>query len=208
MRDAPRPPPNGILDGSTWESYLFKPHEEEDINPNTGSIYPWTGHLPDHGAIIVNYPVKLNVQDMSWRQYISDLLHGRYNPSDTKCLERFHKGFPTAKGSKLSLMDYLIDVVQHGKDWGLFIPPLHTLEVNNPLGFYVDHVPGTHRARIPVIQSELAKALHDPKTGLIDHEVYGTVVWQGRDGYIMFSQLAALAGHPRLSTITRKPGLQ
>jgi len=208
MRDAPRPPPNGILDGSTWESYLFKPHEEKDINPNTGSIYPWTGHSPDHGGIIVNYPVKMNVQDLSWRRYISDLLHGRYTPGDTKCLERFHKGFPTAKGSKLSLMDYLIDVVQHGKDWGLFIPPLHTLEVNKPLGFYVDHVPATHQARIPVIRSELAKALRDPKTGLIDHEVYGTVVRQGRDGYVMFSQLAALAGHPRLSTITRKPGLQ
>jgi len=100
----------------------------------TGSIYPWTGHSPDHGGIIANYLVKLNVQDMSWRRYVSDLLHGRYSPSDTTYC--FHKGFPTAKGSKLSLMDYLIDVVQHGKDWGLFIPQLHTLEVNNPLGFY------------------------------------------------------------------------
>jgi len=59
-----------------------------------------------------------------------------------------------------------------------------------------------------VIRSELANALRDPKAGLLDHEVYGTVVRQGRDGYVMFSQLAALAGHPGLSTITRRPGLQ
>jgi len=151
MRDAPHPPPNGYLDGSTWEYCIFKTHEDKDINLATGIIYPWTGHSPDLGKVIVNYPVRLNMQDMSWRGYLSDLLHGRYNPSDQKSIECFHKGFPMAKGSKLSMMDYLLKVVQHGKDWGLFIPPLHTIEVNNPLRFYLEHIRKTHQAQIPVI---------------------------------------------------------
>jgi len=103
---------------------------------------------------------------MSRYWYVSDLLHGQYNPSDSESLECFHKGFPMVKGSKLSLMDYL---VQHGKDWGLFIPPLHTID-----RFYFNRVPITHQAWIPMIQSELAKALQDPKTGLLDHEM---AVW-------------------------------
>jgi len=143
MSNNPHPPPNGTLNGSTWQYYTFKIREQKEINLATGIIYPWTRHSPDHGQVIVNYPVQLNAQDMSKHCYMSNLLHGRYNPSDSKSLDRFHKGFPTVKNLKLSLMDYLLEVVQHGKDWGLFIPPLHTIEVNNPLGFYYNEVPVT-----------------------------------------------------------------
>jgi hypothetical protein len=102
----------------------------------TGQIPVWYASHPDHG-IVCNFPVPLDVRDMDQEQFLTAFQHCMVF-SSVKDQKHLLQTFPHYDPLLMSLAVINGKVVRHFMQFGLFMPPLHTLQDELDVGVWFD----------------------------------------------------------------------
>ena len=96
---------------------------------------------------------------------------------------------------------YLVEVQEFFTHYGLYVPPLHTLRSDKPLGswYYRNDFPPQLRQTCLDVSALLRRCFRDKYTGLTKLPEHEQIVNHGTCGYDIYSSLAALENHPSLN---------
>lgn len=186
--------------GLTWNYFCVDPNDEADlqIDPATASIRPWTAIRPDYG-IITNHPVRIDVHYMDHALFLAtftqhfDSIRNKY----------FIAGFPifAAENTIRDFTAWHGRLVSHCMQYGVYLPPLHTLRYDQPLGIWFPELPPWTRRDVQnVFPNMLATSLRSKTVGLLAHKDFASLLHHGDNGYRILYNLAVCAGHPLLQT--------
>jgi hypothetical protein len=102
-------------------------------------------------------------------------------------------------GSTTQFFDYHGRVVQYAQSWGIFVPPLHTLRDDDPLGIWFTDLPiHVQHACMNQHHSVLGTCLKSSSTNLMLDPLFSSILTSYSDGYGMLLALATVCGHPLL----------
>jgi hypothetical protein len=188
--------------GATWTQFRVDSHTVDlAIDDRTGTIAPWTASRPDYGVIMC-HALPLNLRQHDKAVFLSAF--GR-RAFDSNVIKEFLRNFPvfspTGTGDpQYLLLAYFTRVVSYCSNFGVYLPPSHTLSSGDILGRWFPELP---RNVMFLVQNSfagfLAQAFQSKHTGLMSHEsIKDVLMSQDDDGYLMYYQMHVLASHPRL----------
>jgi hypothetical protein len=186
--------------GATWTQFrVDNTSVDMAINQYSGTISPWIATRPDYNTIIC-HALPLNLRQHDKAVFLSAF--GR-SPFDSNAIKEFLRNFPVfpATGDpQYLLLPYFTRVVSYCTNFGVYVPPSHTLSSGDILGRWFIELP---RGVQFLVQNSfagfLAQAFQNKHTGLLSHpSVRAVLQSQDDDGYLMYYQMHVLANHPLL----------
>ena len=185
--------------GMSWQSYFVDPNESDlQIDPATNSIRPWTAVRPDFG-LTVNHPVRIDVHYMDHELFLATYQRHFNNT----CHKYFISGFPVfaAEDNDGDFAAWHGRLVSHCMEFHVYLPPLHTLRDNLPLGVWFEELPAwTQQDAQSCFPALLSTCLKSKAAGLTAHKSFLPLLHHGDNGYRMLYNLAVCTGHPLLQT--------
>lgn len=186
--------------GTTWHYYQCDVHDPLDmvVDATSSTIVPWFAPRPNHGMLL-HYPVRTSIIHLDKDLFLANMSNRGF---DTKNQKHFQQNFPSFTAD--SLLDFPAwwnRVVQHTQNYGGFIPPLHTLRHNCPLGLWFDLLPLHIQAEVQTTFADLlASCLKSKSSGLTgSHAFLARLIRDNSNGYWILYALAHHAGaHPLL----------
>lgn len=201
-----------VLCGPDWRQHQtsFKASVMEGTmtNPSTGRIFPWIADRPSYGTV-VNHPVAIDILYHDREMFLSCFRHSGSRPSQpqlqTKKFALFERRFPS-RGEGEHLLHFLNRVVEHGATHGCYVPPVHTLSVNEELGAWYSKLEHWTQHECDVsVRSTLLTCLRSKYTNLVSDPIIKSLIGTQVNGYTAFYELAVHAGHPGLDQYAQTP---
>ena len=192
------------LNGTHWTHFTTDPFRGElHVDRHSGMMKPWMAYRPDYGYIL-NYPLRMKLDFLDKSTFLATFAVC----FDMKNLRDFQRGFPSISkhATRFKFMDFHNRLVTYCSGWKIYVPPLHTLRADQPMGLWFDELP-EHTKNISIlnISSVLAHMLRSKYSGLLDSPQMASIVHQSTNGYDALLQLATIAGHPSLSVFPKTP---
>jgi hypothetical protein len=200
---------------TSWTRARFDPDDAEYVvDPRTKMFRSWQAERPEYGTITC-YPVLLNDVYTSRDYFTSHFQTGAaargYLSTDPKNLKNFQDAFPQFGPDDVNqYFHWHSELVDHCLIYGVFVPPAHTLRVDNYLGTWFSALPST-------VQSDALKHFTKLLTGCLrknmqstvrqDHPSIADIIQNGsNNGYKILYLLARQAGkHPLLLRFPSEP---
>lgn len=189
-----------LRQGTTWQYYQCDVNDVTDmiVDASTGTIFPWSASRPDHG-VLVHFPLRTSAIHMDRELFLANLSNRGF---DTKNQKYFQLKFPVLDPAAIANFPYWWNrVVQHTQNYGGFIPPLHTLRPNCPLGIWFTFLPPHIQAEIQTTFADLLVICIQGKTSGLSssHALIERLIRESTNGYWLLYELAIHAGsHPLL----------
>ena len=186
----------GPRHGPTWTHFNADLQDEHfTVDPITGMLSPWIAPRPDYGVVLC-HPVSSSLQFQDKTLFMSAFTR-RF---EIKTVKHFVHNQPRYDPSE-SFLSWYSRFVRFYHDYGVYIPPAHTLRDNEPLGVWYDDLPSFIQIDVlNVFAGLLATSLKSKSTGLLSDPAMAQIVQQHEDGYVALYELNVYAGHPHLQT--------
>jgi hypothetical protein len=199
----------------SWTKARFNPDDADTvIDSKTATFLPWMATHPQFGQIPC-YPVRLNNIYMVREVFIASFRTGPaaigYSRSDPKNMKNFAESFPIFSSSDVTkFFEWHNNLVHHGLQYGIFIPPARTLRTKQNLGVWFQDLTSC-------VQSDVQKYFTNLITGCLRSKMQASVrqdyplianIIQNRttNGYKILYLLAKKAGkHPLLIRYPNDP---
>jgi hypothetical protein len=172
------------------------------VDPSTGSVRPWLAHRPNRGTVLC-HPVA-HIAHFQDKEFFLSSFNDRklFDLGNTKQMLRDVPILPD-DGNVLQYHSRLVTAMV---GWGVFVPPTQTVRDGQPLGIWYPELPTYVKSLIhTVFPGMLASFLRYKDKGLVTHPVYGQLVKQHENGYIILQQMLVYAGHPLLEAFPTTP---
>jgi hypothetical protein len=193
------PPNRGTR--SAW--YACHP-DELLIDSATCNIPPWHAYNPKYNRITINFAVALDMSFMDPEWFFSGFGTTGFRRDLQKHFEQSFPAYTVAR----TFFVYHEDVVRHCQQYGIFVPPLHTLRSGLPLGTWFEHsrIPTWLVPEVQTASPLISRCLGGKHGGLRDASTFASIVaTDSGNGYQTLYDLATAAGHPLLSTYVVTP---
>ncbi len=196
------------LAGSDWYRYILPRYDLSVPVNRDGTHLPWHGWHPTRG-LSLNFPASTGLRFVSKVEFLQQFTHGpAFVLHDVS--PDFRKGFPkftcvdTKAPTSLEIIQYAVVVGEHCHRYGIYCPPVHTVNNVRSVGWWFADLPPRTQEDSRQMDGLLAARLQASDTGLHKCNVFSTVLHQ-RSGYMAFTELLRLGQHPRLHLASVNP---
>ena len=201
--------PDSLPYSSNWISRKIDIPQPLASNPRLLSTGPWRSFHDDHGAIVV-YPLPVHHAPYDPQLYMAKLNQTLYKPEALKTFYQQIPSLPAAHSDPLStILPWMMLVSSVCVTYGVYAPPLYTLNRTFPLGLLYPnpHVTDPTLKMAPHVKANIDNNAFDPiLIRLITNILYKDTRFKNihlyvppsSSGYVMWLNLAIYAGHPAL----------